>query len=268
MIDVAHNRNHRRTWNQSLCGLFARALGAHLFFRLLLEGDYAGIGAKLTRHIRCQFCIECLVDGRKHAARKQTSDHVFCADFQLLGQILHADTFGNRDGARDRQRLVRNHHARWRNKALHRAFLHPTRNIALSWTPRRRGPSRRPSCRRRRNRTNTCTAHRTCSRRSRTRRMHRTTLARTQWRTIAHRAAARTSLRTWTLENRLAGNWTSTLRTRTRGTGYRSRWSRRRQIHWARTGLRNNESSANRLSRHRTHGLPWSTLCWTLRRWC
>ena len=62
---------------------------------------------------------------------------VLGANAQLLGQVLHRDSFGNRDIPRDRRRLVADGHARRRSVALHRAFLHPSRHIALSRTARR-----------------------------------------------------------------------------------------------------------------------------------
>ena len=71
--------------------------------------------------------------------RQQPRDQILCANIQLFGQILHADAFCDGDAPRDGLRLVRERHARRRNIALHRAFLHTAWNIAL---PR---PSRRPT---------------------------------------------------------------------------------------------------------------------------
>ncbi len=91
--------------------------------------------------------------------------------------------------------------------------------------------------------------------------MHRTTLARTQRRTVAHRATRTTLLRTRTLENWLAWNWTSALRTHAWRlcTGRRSWRSDRRRIHRARSRLRNNQPT-NRLSWYRTARLRSSAL--------
>ena len=56
----------------------------------------------------------------------------FAPIVQLLGKILDADAFRNGDAPGDGQRLVRGRQARRRNEALHRAFLHPTGNVALA----------------------------------------------------------------------------------------------------------------------------------------
>ena len=138
--------------------------------------------AEEASHLRGQLGVERLVDGGENAAAQQARDQILGANFQLLRQILYADAFRDRDAARDRLRLVRHHHARRRRVALHRAFLHTARNIALAGTPRRssgtgagtRWPGRRRSW--------------THSNGSRTRRrlargMHGPALARTQGRT-------------------------------------------------------------------------------------
>ena len=191
---------------------FAGSASATLFRRLLFEGDHVGFGAEEARHFAGQFGVERLVDGGEHAARQQTRDQIFRANFQLLGQILHADALGDGDVARDRQRLVRKRQPRRRNIALHRAFLHPARNVTLSGTrdgPPGRLPGRMvpeaaeppgptPSGR---------APVGDCARR-----MHGTTLARTQRRTGPRPAARRTRA----LENRLARHRTAGRRTRSR----------------------------------------------------
>src|SRR5260370_20795134 len=61
---------------------------------------------------------------------------MFGAAIELLRQIFRADAFRDRDGAADRQRLVRKRQPRRRNKAVHRSFF-GTGLIALSRAPRR-----------------------------------------------------------------------------------------------------------------------------------
>src|SRR6185437_15622777 len=78
--------------------------------------------------------IERLVDGGEHSASQQARDQILGTDLEFLGQILNADPLGNGDVPSDRQRLIRKRQPRRRNKALHWAFLHPARNIALTWS--------------------------------------------------------------------------------------------------------------------------------------
>src|SRR6185312_8259106 len=89
--------------------------------------DDIGASAKLGGDILDHLSVEGLVDGDKYAAHEQHGDQVFGADLELLSQILHADTLGYGDLARDGQRLcaeLRAAIARRRHKALHWAFLH------------------------------------------------------------------------------------------------------------------------------------------------
>ena len=87
--------------------------------------DDVGVGAEEARHLVGQFGVERLVDGGEHTAHQQARDQVLGANFELLRQILYADAFGDRDVARDRQRLVAKATAetRRRREALHRAFF-------------------------------------------------------------------------------------------------------------------------------------------------
>ena len=83
-------------------------------------------GAELGRHVLHHLGVERLVHGDEDAAHQQRGDQVLGANFELLGQVLHADALGHGDLAGDGQRLVAVLHAAiaWRrHKALHRAFL-------------------------------------------------------------------------------------------------------------------------------------------------
>src|SRR5258708_8421310 len=99
-----------------------------------------GFRTEEARHLTGQFRVERLVDGGEHTATQQARDQILGANVELLGQIFDADAFGDGDVARDRHRLIRHHHARRRRIALHRAFLHAARNVALagpaSWSAR------------------------------------------------------------------------------------------------------------------------------------
>ena len=135
MVDVTHDRDHRRT--RDCFRAFFAALGGRvgIFRRLFFEGDDFRLRAEEARHLAGQFRVERLVDGRKHAAHHQPRDYVLGANAQLLGQVLHRDSFCNRDVPRDRRRLVADRHARRRSVALHRAFLHTSRHISLARPP-------------------------------------------------------------------------------------------------------------------------------------
>ncbi len=203
VIDVAHDGDHGRT-RQAFGGgaFFAGVAGGDVFRVLLFEGDDVGFSAEEARHLRCQVGFKGLVDGREHAFREQTRDQILSADFKLLGEIFYADAFGNGDGASDRQRLVRKRKPRRRSEALHRAFFHSTRNVALSGTARwaagagagASGAGRRKSG---------ADTHGTRAGRACASRMHGTAFAGTQGRT---RAGGSGRCRTRALENWLAGN--------------------------------------------------------------
>ena len=139
VIDVTHNCDHRRARN-SFCAAFFGGSSFGSFFRgLLFEADDVRLCAEEPCHFAGQLSIQILVDGREYAFRQQPRDQVFCADLQLLGKIFYADSFGDGDVPRDRQRFIRKRQPRRRNKALHRAFLHPSRHVSLT------RPARRPS---------------------------------------------------------------------------------------------------------------------------
>ena len=72
VVDVAHDRDHRRT-RRRLRGAFLSALGGcvDIFRSLLFEGDHFGLGAEEARHLARQFGIERLVDGGENAAPQQ-----------------------------------------------------------------------------------------------------------------------------------------------------------------------------------------------------
>ena len=158
VVDVAHDGDHRGTRNSLGCAFFARTLRRHrVLGQLLFEGDDRRLGAEVTSHIGRQVGIERLVDGGENASCQQARDKVLGANSQLLGQVFHADAFRNRDAPRDGQRLAGKRKPRRRNKALHRAFLHTSRNIALSRTRRTTGGT----LSRRRRRSNACDRLRT-----------------------------------------------------------------------------------------------------------
>src|SRR3984885_5954550 len=147
MVAVAHDRNHRRTNPGFGGGLFSGGSPLDLFCRLLFERDHVGIGTEEAGHFTRQFRIQRLVDGSEDALRQQTRDQILRTNVQLLRQIFYTDAFGDGDAARDRLGLIRHHHAGWRRVALHRAFLHPARNITLTGTPRRpAGTATRTGC--------------------------------------------------------------------------------------------------------------------------
>ena len=103
----------------------------NFFLRLFFKADHIGVGSEEARHLTGQFGIEGLINRGEDSASQQARDQIFGADFELLRQILDADSFSNRDAARDRLRLIGKRQPRRRHEALHRAFLHTARNIAL-----------------------------------------------------------------------------------------------------------------------------------------
>ena len=149
VVHVAHDGDYRRTNLAAFFGVHRNAgFGGGFLGRLLLEGDDRGVRAEVAGHIASQLRIERLIDGGEDAPRQQPRDHILGAHAEQFGQILDADAFGDRDGARDRHRLIGRLHPRRRNEALHRAFLHPARHITLAGTARRTarpcsGPRRR-----------------------------------------------------------------------------------------------------------------------------
>src|SRR5207248_2531357 len=171
------------------------------------------------RHLAGKLGIKRLINGRKNTFCKQASDQVLRTDFQLLREILNADSFGNRDIARDRQRLIGEREPRRWNKALHRAFFHTARNISLTGTARRSARTaaraRRPWRRKAWSDSNWA---RSCG--TLPRRMHGASLTRTQ-RQSCTRSETR-ALKDWLTRNRSsrrgtrcnwhAGSWRSTRR--------------------------------------------------------
>src|SRR3984957_17541114 len=127
MIDVAHDRNHRRPGHFDLADvLILHQVLEGLIGHLVFEGDDLGIGPELSSHILNQLSIERLVDGDKDAPHQEGCDEVLAAHAQLFRQILYADAFCHRDGTGDRHRLLGNlgsAEARRRGKALHWAFF-------------------------------------------------------------------------------------------------------------------------------------------------
>ena len=127
MIDVAHDGDHRGTWNLVLVGVCLREDVFDGFVgHLVLKGDDLGVGSELAGDILDEFAIERLIHGDEDATQQQHGDEILAAHSEFLGKILDADALRHRDGAGDGQRLSGNlgsAEARWRSEALHRAFL-------------------------------------------------------------------------------------------------------------------------------------------------
>ena len=126
----------------------------NFFGSLFFEGDHVGVSSEEARHLAGQFRIERLIDRGKDAAGQQARDQVLGAKAELFRQIFDADTFRDGDAARDRLRLIGERQPRRRGVALHRAFFHTARYVALSGPARGRArpaawPWRRPSGRHR-----------------------------------------------------------------------------------------------------------------------
>ena len=143
------------------------------------------------------------------------------------------------NGPGDGQRLARQRKTRRRNKALHRAFLHPTRHITLSRTRR---TSHGTLTGRRRWSSNSGSSAKSWTRSgsSRARRMRSTTFSRPHGRTSLSRGR---SSGTRPLKNRLAAFRHD--RTR-RGRAHRPR---RRRVNRTRPGLRHDQPSRRRSCR-------------------
>src|SRR5581483_6258701 len=182
---------------------------------------------------------------------QQTSDQVLGANFELLGQVLHADAFRDGDAASNGRRLIRHRHARRWDVALHWALFHTAGDIALS------RPARRTS---RASAGTSGTWGRgggpytewTRAGGRLPRRMHGPAFPWTQGRTCSRR----TTRGSGPLENRLPRHrtaWRGTWRSsgRRRGRSCRTRW---RLINRPRTRLRND------------HARLWRLRCWG-RRW-
>ena len=135
VIDVAHDGDHRRTRDAFRGHAFLARGGFRNFLGgLLFEGDHVGVRSEEARHLAGQFGVERLIDGGEHAAKQQARDQVLGAKSKLFRQIFYADAFGDGDAARDRLRLVGERQPRRRRVALHRAFFHAARHIALPGT--------------------------------------------------------------------------------------------------------------------------------------
>ena len=266
VIDVAHDGDHGRTRHTFGGGAFFTRGGVGDFFRrLFFEGDHVGVGSEEARHFAGQFGVERLVDGGEYAASQQARDQIFGADSELFRQILDADAFRNGDAARDRLRLVGERQPRRRRVALHRAFLHASRNVALSGPARRAaGTAARTGVGRRRQ----CAwadSKRTRARRRLPRGMHGPALARTQWRRErrAHRDVDAEKWAGPAPDVPEPGAWRPCRRYR-HACG-RS-WTQRGLVHRTRPGLRHNHA---RWRRSRNRGGRWSrSHGWGLRDRC
>src|SRR5262245_39820036 len=208
MIDVAHDRNHRRPRRGRSSGCFFRNSGElrHILGCLLFESDDGGFGAEMASQVLGQVFVERLVHRGQHSLHDQARDQIFRANFELLRQIFDADAFGNRDRACDWQRLIRYREPRRRYESLHRSFFR-TLLMALAWTAGRCGATRWPARAWRRN-AGTNSAH-TWTRREarawRAGRMRTATLL--AWtRELRPRTRPTGALGPWTLEDWLAAN--------------------------------------------------------------
>ena len=245
VIHVAHNRDHRRPRCHLDSSFFSAGRSVDILRRLFLKRDHIRFRPEEAGNFAGQLRVERLIDGGKNAAREQARDEILSPDFQLLSEILNADAFCDRDVARDGQRLIRHHHARRWNVALHRAFLHTAWDIALTRPARWTARSAAGTCRSRHApRTN---PQRTWSGRRLPRRVHGTALAGTQ------RRARRTGhLRTRTLKNRLTRHRSSGRGTHcgTGGGGAGLRGGRNRfgrsLVHGSRSRLRNDHPRRGR----------------------
>ena len=250
VVHVAHDGDHRRTYNSLGGTFFARTFRRNrVLGQLLLEGDNGCLGAEVTSHVGRQVGIERLVDGGEDASRQQAGDKVLGSNSQFLRQVFYADAFRNGDAPRDGQRLAGKRKPRRRNKALHRAFLHASRNIALSRTRRATGGTL--SGRRWRGDACASSEPRTSAGRPGTGWMGTAALS---WAHGRPRLSLRRHSRTRALEDRLATFWHTASR-RNRSTGAR-RSHGRSQIHRTRSGLGNDQTAwrvrgGSRLSRTR-----------------
>src|SRR5581483_2242139 len=245
MIDVAHDRDHGRS-GTSFGGstFFSGSSIGDVLGSLLFEADDVRIRTEEAGHFARQFRVESLIDRGEYASAQQTGDEIFGANAKLLGKILDADAFGDRDATRDRLRLVGDGHPRRRRIALHWAFLHTARNVSLAGTTRRStGTASRTSGRRRQRAWSRAYPERTGPSWRLSCGMHWTALAGTERLTIADGCA-----RTRALENRLARYGAS--RCRTSRSASLGGWTRRRRrrsfVHRTRPGLGNNNPAGRR----------------------
>ncbi len=126
VIDVAHDGDDRRARDLDQAGgVFEQAFDGFIL-HLLFDRENDGVRTELARNILRQLAVERLVHGDEDAAHQQRGDEVLAAHFELLGEVLDADAFGDGDRPRDGQRLGGDHGpavTRRRLEALHRAFL-------------------------------------------------------------------------------------------------------------------------------------------------
>ena len=107
VIDVAHNCDHGRTRHAFAAPFFPGSGVRNFFCGLLFESDYIRIRTEEAGHFAGQFGVESLIDRCKNPARQQARDQILSANPQLFSQVFYADSFRNRDAARDRLRLIR-----------------------------------------------------------------------------------------------------------------------------------------------------------------
>ena len=126
VIDVAHDGDDRRADDfDHAGGVFEEAFDG-LVLQLLFDGDDGGVGAELARDVLDQLAFERLVHGDEDAPHQQGSDQVLAANIELLGEVLHADAFGHRDGAGDRHGLAGESARRQNAVAAAKPFIGPS----------------------------------------------------------------------------------------------------------------------------------------------
>ena len=112
--------------------LFARGSLGNFLGGLVFEGDHIGVGSEEARHLAGQVGVEGLIDGGEDTAGQQARDQVFGADPSFSARSLTL-----MPSVMVMLRVIGCGH--WRAtaaaaaEALHRAFLHTARHIALSW---------------------------------------------------------------------------------------------------------------------------------------
>ena len=89
MIDVAHDRDNRRSWQGVFDGADLNRIEHHALFKR----DEIGFSVEFFGDFLRHFFVERLVDRGEHTAVHQFFDHVLCSDVQLFGEIFNRQTF-------------------------------------------------------------------------------------------------------------------------------------------------------------------------------
>ena len=103
MIDVAHDRDHGRTGPASVTAFFAAPAAASISFAVCSSKVITFVSAPKKRAISLASSASSVwLIGGENTASQQARDQILGANFELLRQILDADSFGDGDAARDR----------------------------------------------------------------------------------------------------------------------------------------------------------------------